>query len=74
MGGFVDGSTATEMLLIIYSLTNESDVYYIAKQAEGNIISIDVTGLTRTQYGVSMFALESGLPLIFQELLLYQTM
>ena len=40
----------------------ESDVYYIAKQAEGNITSIDMTGLTGTQYGVSMFALENGLP------------
>ena len=61
MGDFIDGSIASGMLLIIYSLTNESDVYYIAKQAERNF-SMDVTGLAGTQYGVSVFALENGLP------------
>lgn len=35
-GDFVDGSTATGVFLIIYSLTNESDVLYITKQKEQN--------------------------------------
>ena len=38
-------------------------MYYIAKQAEGSIgIDMTSTGLTGTQYGVSVFALENGLP------------
>ena len=33
------------------------------KQTEENsVISLDVTGLTGTEYEVSMFALENGLP------------
>ena len=52
------------MLLIVYSLTNESNIHYhaITKQAEQNNISINVTGLSDTEYGVSVFALENGLP------------
>ena len=64
-GDFVDGSTATGALLIIYSLDNDSDVHYntIAKQAEDNIrIDMMLTGPAGSQYGVSIFALENGLP------------
>ena len=64
-GDFVDGSTATGALLVIYSLDNDSDVYYniIDKEAEGNIrMDIMLTDLTGSQHGVSVFALENGLP------------
>ena len=53
------------MQILAYSLNNQSDVYYTAKQAlpEGNNgidnMSISLTG---THYGVSVFALEDGLP------------
>ena len=52
------------MLLIIYDITNESDTHYhvITKPPEQNSISMNVTGLTGTEYGVSVFALENGLP------------
>jgi hypothetical protein len=67
MGSFIDGSTATGVLLIVYSLTNESDIHYhvINKLNErNNNISMNVTGLTGAdiEYGVSVFALENGLP------------
>ena len=65
MGDFVDGSGATGVLWIVCSLTNDSDIQYlhVAKQKEQNNISMNVTGLTGTKYGVSTFALENGLPL-----------
>ena len=62
----ISGATATGVLVIVYSLSNFDDddnVHYIAKQNEGNRISLDVTGLTGIEYGVSTFALENGLPL-----------
>ncbi len=67
MGNFIDGSTATGVLLIVYSLTNESDIHYhvINKLNEqNNNININVTGLTVAdiEYGVSVFAMENGLP------------
>ena len=52
--------------MIVYSLTSESDLRYLAvmitEQTEWNNISIDITGLTGSEYGVSVFSLENGLP------------
>ena len=56
MGNFIDGSTATGVLLIVYSLTNESDIHYHAinkGNEQNNNISLNVTGLTGAEYGVS---------------------
>ena len=39
-GDFLDGSTATGVLLIIYSLTTDLYVHYIAKQKEAERVSI----------------------------------
>ena len=53
------------MFLIVYSLTNESDIHYHAinkGNEQNNNISINVTGLTGTEYGISVFALENCLP------------
>ena len=63
-GYYIDGSTATGVVLIVYSLTNESDVQYIVKEKceSNNIISINVTGLSRAEYSLSVFALEDGIP------------
>ena len=49
---------------MVYSLNNDSNIQYIyiAKQPEQSSISINVTGLTGTEYGVSSFALENGIP------------
>ena len=51
--------------MVVYSLNSSSsqDIHYIAKQAKGDRISLNVTGLTGAEYGVSTFALENGLPL-----------
>ena len=64
-GNFIDGSTATGVFLIVYSFTNESDIHYHAihkGNEQNNNISINVIGLTATEYGISVFALENGLP------------
>ena len=50
------------MFLIVYSLTNESDIHYHAinkENEQNNNISINVTGLTGTEYGISVFTLEN---------------
>ena len=62
-GELISGATATGVFVIVYSLTNFSDVHYIAKQTEGDSITLNVTGLTGAEYGVSTFAIENGLPL-----------
>ena len=50
--------------MVVYSLNSSSsqDIHYIAKQAKGDRISLNVTGLTGAEYGVSTFALVNGLP------------
>ena len=59
-GDFTDGSTATGVLLILYSFTNDSDIHYVIENCEQcRSIDINVTGLTSTQYGVSTFVLDN---------------
>ena len=54
-GDFIDGSTATGLLIIIYSLTNDSDVHYIAGGHN--------SGLADSEYSISVFVVEeNGLP------------
>ena len=65
MGNLIDGSTATGVFFIIYSLTNESDIHYHAinkENEQNNNISINVTGLTETEYGISVFTMENCVP------------
>ena len=62
-GDVISGATSTGVLVIVYSLSNFDDLHYISEQTEGNSISLNVTGLTGTEYGVSTFAIEDGLPL-----------
>ena len=63
-GDFIDLATATGSLLIVYSLNNNSDVHYLAfdkgseRDFDVNLTSV----LTGTEYGVSVFTLENGLP------------
>ena len=62
-GDFIDGSTVTGVFLILYSLTNNSDIHYVIgnfEQSRSVYIDINVAGLTDTQYGVSVFALDNG--------------
>ena len=57
-GDFIDQATADGALLIVYSLDDESNVNYNAVDKHlGQHIDVNVTGLTNTQYGVSVFAL-----------------
>ena len=61
-GELISGATATGVLVVVYSLNNSEDIHYIARQAKVDRISLNVTGLTGAEYGVSTFALENGLP------------
>ena len=61
--GELIGRSTTGVLIVVYSLTNSSDIHYVAKQVNDNNISLNVTGLIGAKYGVSTFALENGLPL-----------
>jgi hypothetical protein len=60
-GDFIWDSNATGVLVIVYSLTNDSDVHYFSNDAKENI-DIRVTGLSGTVYSVSIYALKSGVP------------
>ena len=65
-GDFIGGSTATGLLIIIYSLTNDSNVHYITGgsmlQQQRNV-HVSVTSLAGGEYGISVFVVEeNGLP------------
>ena len=57
-GNYINGSMATGLLLVLYSLTNDSDIHYVIDSFKQSI-DINVTGLTGTQYGISTFALDN---------------
>ena len=65
-GDFIDGSTATGLLIIIYSLTNDSDVHYITRGSmsqQPRNVHVSVPGLAGGEYGISVFVVEeNGLP------------
>ena len=61
-GELVSESTATGVLVVVYSLSSDNDIHYVTKPAKKDRISLNVTGLTGAEYGVSTFALENGLP------------
>ena len=61
-GDFVDEFTANGVFVIIYySLTDYSDLHYIAKQAE-DTIDLNIMNLPGTECNVSVFSLENGEP------------
>ena len=61
-GEIISGAAATGVLVVVYSLNSSEDIHYTARQAKEDRISLNVTGLTGAEYGVSTFALENGLP------------
>ena len=61
-GDFIEGSTATGVLIIVYSQSNDSDIHYKSCEREGLIAEANVVGLTGSQYGMSVFVLDDGLP------------
>ena len=70
MGHFIGGSTATGLLILVYTLTNDSDLVHYniitfdkdPEQEVNTDIKFNVTGLIGTHYGISIFATENGLP------------
>ena len=65
-GNFIDGLTVTEVLLIIYSLTNDYDVHYItggSTSQQPRNVHVIVPGLAGGEFGISVFVVEeNGLP------------
>ena len=62
-GNFIDGSTAIGLLVIVYSLTDDTDIHYLSGQVYDQMIEASVSGLTDSQYNVSIFVIEeNGLP------------
>ena len=65
-GNFLNGSTATGLLIIIYSLTNDSDVHYNAggsTSQQPRNVHVSVPGLAGGEYSISVFVVEgNGLP------------
>ena len=63
-GDLIEGSTATGVLIIVYSQSNDSDIHYKNSEHEGQRtdLEVNIVGLTGNKYGVSVFVLEDGLP------------
>ena len=64
-GDIIDGSSMIGILIIIYSLTDDSGVYYnfAPREAEQLRVIAIAMGLPDYQYEVSVFVIdESGLP------------
>ena len=53
--------TKTGVIVVVYSLTDDHDVHYFS-QTISQIIDVNVTALSGTEYGVSVFTLENGIP------------
>ena len=65
MGGTIDGSTMIGLLIIIYSVSEDSDVYYnyVPHDNKQQGVFAVVTELPGGQYEVSVYVMEeSGLP------------
>ena len=63
-GDFIQGSTATGLLVIVYSQSDNCDIQYVNSEYPGQNIDITVAGLTSGQYGVSVLVLENGVPVL----------
>jgi hypothetical protein len=61
-GDFINGSSSVGALIIVYSLTNDSNIQYIITPHLLNQLRVSamVTGLPRDQYNISVFVLENG--------------
>ena len=66
-GGFISGSSATSILVIVYSTDNRNDIYYVISplSTEGETLVTNISGLATGLYNVPVFVLEeNGLPFI----------
>ena len=64
-GDFIQGSIASGALVIVYSLSNDSNMHYNSYHRSNNWSIEVVTAtdrLTGGQYGVSVFVLDGSLP------------
>ena len=62
-GDIIEGSSPVEILIIVYSLTDDSKSYYISYQLTLFGTNFTIEGLPTDSYGISVFVIEtSGLP------------
>ena len=64
-GDFINGSSGTSILVIVYSIDNHNDVYYTISSlsTEGEILVTNISGLHPGLYNISIFVLkQNGLP------------
>ena len=61
-GDFISGSSATSVLITIYSTDNRNDVYYTISSlsTEGETLVTNISSLPSGQYNVSVFVLEEN--------------
>ena len=63
---FINGSQASGMFIIAYSLTEDSDIHYSVNTRldDQQILVAELEGLSKNKYNISIFALMDGLPFI----------
>ena len=64
-GDFINGSSTSSILVIIYSTDNRNDVYYTisSPSTEGETLVTNISSVPSGPYNVSVFVLEeNGLP------------
>ena len=61
-GSIISGSSAEGVLIIVYSLTNDSDVLYITSKAHQQGVSARINNLkvNNGSYGVAIFTLQGN--------------
>ena len=59
---FIEGANATDALLVVYPVSNNSNVQYIIGSPTEGSMDVTLHVLTGGDYKVSVFALENGRP------------
>ena len=61
-GDFIDSSSATSVLAIIYSADSRNNIYYVISplSTEEETLMTNISGLPSGQYNVSVFVLEEN--------------
>ena len=60
--GFIEGANATDALLVVYPVFDNSDVQYIVGSPTEGSMDVTVNVPTGGDYSVAIFALENGRP------------
>ena len=66
-GNIISGTSAKGVIIVVYSLINESDILYITTKVHRQGVSAKIAGLkvNNGSYGVAVFTLErNGIPFL----------